>query len=99
MSVLIHNMKMPETCAGCEWSRYSFPNAWCSLTHKSHDADIAKRGRPDDCPIEEVVSCKDCKYAHMTTRGLCKYCDQWDYDESLYLDGDFFCGFCERKTE
>ena len=54
MSVLIRNIKMPETCAGCEWSRYSFPNAWCNLTHNSVDIDIARNGRPDDCPVVEV---------------------------------------------
>ena len=44
-----------------------------------------------------VVRCKDCKFAHMTYGGECKYCDVWESEESLYLDGDFFCAFGERK--
>ena len=46
-----------------------------------------------------VVRCKDCKFAHMTYGGECKYCDAWESEESLYLDGDFFCAFGERKDE
>lgn len=46
----------------------------------------------------EVVRCKDCKHAHMTYGGECKYCDMWEEDgEALYLDGDFFCAYGERK--
>lgn len=46
----------------------------------------------------EVVRCKDCKHAHMTYGGECKYCDKWEEDgEALYLDGDFFCAYGERR--
>lgn len=46
----------------------------------------------------EVVRCKDCKYAHMTYGGECKYCDMWEEDgEALYLDEDFFCAYGERR--
>lgn len=44
---------------------------------------------------EEIIKCKNCKYAHMTYSGECKYCDMWD--ESLYVPGDFFCAFAELK--
>lgn len=47
--------------------------------------------------VTPVVRCKDCKFAHMTYGGECKYCDAWESEESLYLDGDFFCAFGERK--
>lgn len=46
-----------------------------------------------------VVRCKDCKFAHMTIDGECKDCDEWEEDEHLYLDGDFFCAFGQRKAE
>lgn len=47
----------------------------------------------------QVVRCRDCKFAHMTYGGECKYCDVWESEESLYLDGDFFCAFGERKDD
>ena len=50
---------------------------------------------------EEIVSCKECKHAHMTYGGDCKYCDMWKDDDDfcieLYLDGDFYCSYGERK--
>lgn len=46
-----------------------------------------------------VVRCKDCKYAHMTYDGECKYCDFWQEDggDALYLDVGFFCAAGERR--
>ena len=45
----------------------------------------------------QVVRCKDCKYAHMTYNGECKYCDVWGTDDPLYLPADYFCVSGERK--
>jgi len=45
----------------------------------------------------DIVRCSECKYAHMTYDGECKYCDQWPLEDSLYLDGDSFCSYGERK--
>ena len=43
----------------------------------------------------EIVRCKDCKFAHMTYDGLCKYCDKYTDDDGfqieLYQSGDWFC--------
>ena len=52
-----------------------------------------------DKDVVSIVRCKDCKFAHMTYGGECKYCDAWESEESLYLDGDFFCAFGERKND
>ena len=52
--LLIKGMEMPQSCSNCNWSRYSFPNAWCSMTHHKVDIEVAKNGRPDDCPLIEV---------------------------------------------
>ena len=52
---------------------------------------------------QEVIRCKDCKYAHLTYDGNCKYCDQWkdddDFSIELYLSSDFYCAYAERKTD
>ena len=45
----------------------------------------------------EVVRCKECKYAHLTYDGDCKYCDIWFPDEAVYLRGDDYCSLGERK--
>ena len=45
----------------------------------------------------EIIRCKDCKYANMTTDGECKYCDIWFPDEKVYMPGDYYCGSAERR--
>lgn len=51
--------------------------------------------------VGDLVRCKECKHAHMTYGGDCKHCDMWkDNDDrsiELYLDGDFYCAYGERK--
>ena len=51
--------------------------------------------------VQKLVRCKECKHAHMTYGGDCKYCDMWKDDDDfcieLYLDGDFYCAYGERK--
>lgn len=52
--------------------------------------------------IKDVVFCNECKYAHLTTDGDCKYCDKWMDDMmyyELYLPKDFYCAFGERIGE
>jgi len=46
-----------------------------------------------------VVRCSECKYAHMTYDGECKYCDFWQEDggDALYLDKGFYCAAGERR--
>ena len=53
-----------------------------------------------------VVRCRDCKYAHLTYDGECKYCDiisgMMDEDshiEALYLPGDWYCADGERRED
>lgn len=48
--------------------------------------------------VIEVCRCKDCKYAHMTMDGECKYCDIWFPDEKEYMPGDYYCASGERKN-
>lgn len=51
----------------------------------------------------EVVRCKDCRFSHMTYSGECKSCDKWvdddDFHLTLYLDGDFYCAWGERRED
>ena len=48
----------------------------------------------------QIVRCKDCKYAHKTYNGDCKYCDMFTDDDGnpieRYLPGDWFCADGER---
>ena len=54
-------------------------------------------GEFEDVERVEVVRCRDCKHAHMTVSGECKYCDIWFPEEEEYMDGDYYCASGERK--
>lgn len=49
----------------------------------------------------QIIRCRDCRFAHLTYDGLCKQCDNATDDDdiklTLYLPGDFYCAFAERK--
>jgi len=47
----------------------------------------------------EIIRCKNCKYARLTSDGSCKYCDIWFPDEAEYMDGDYYCASAERKGD
>ena len=47
----------------------------------------------------EIITCKDCKFAHITYGGEVKYCDIWFPDESHYIDTDNYCSFAERRED
>ena len=51
---------------------------------------------------EEIVRCRDCKFAIINSLGDCKYCEKfWDSDGDalLNLPGDFFCKWGERRSK
>lgn len=58
------------------------------------------------CPIEEIVRCRDCKHATISTMGVCKYCemfvlpdtDGYGADAQVNLPLDFFCAWGEKRT-
>lgn len=46
---------------------------------------------------QEIIYCKDCKYAHITYDGEVKYCDVWSPEEPIYMDASKnFCSMAER---
>ena len=53
----------------------------------------------------EIVRCRDCKHATISTMGVCKYCemfvlpdtDGYGADPQVNLPLDFFCAWGERR--
>ena len=56
---------------------------------------------------EEIVRCRDCKHANISSFGFCKYCekfvlpdqDGFGPDPQVNLPLDFFCAWGERRDE
>ena len=72
MSVLINGMEMPKSCpCGLVGVGYA---VYCSFTSgvpsrvREYAECCAKETRPDWCPIDTVVHCKDCKYCEHTLK-------------------------------
>jgi hypothetical protein len=51
----------------------------------------------------ELIRCRDCKYAHKTYDGDCKYCDMFTDDDGnpieRYCSGDWYCADGVKKDE
>lgn len=53
----------------------------------------------------EIVRCRDCEHATISTTGVCKYCEMWvlpdvdgyGCDSQVNLPLDFFCAYGKRK--
>ena len=58
-------------------------------------------GYIDSAPSLNLVRCAECKKAHLTYDGKCKYCDEWKDDDGNYIevyhDGNHFCSYGVRK--
>lgn len=54
---------------------------------------------PSAEPERKIIYCKDCKFAHLTTKGEVKYCDVWFPEEKTYLSADNFCSSAEKRGE
>ena len=67
------------------------------------DVDTELWSIPEDAPTIEIIHCRECKKAHLTADGTCKYCDEWKDDDGNYIevyhDGDHFCGYGKRSSE
>ena len=68
-----------------------------------YDRQQYDKGYADAKAEIEVVRCKNCKHAHLTDDGYCKYCDEWigddGYPMELYVDDKFYCGYAWRKED
>jgi len=68
-----------------------------------HDFQYVDRDQIDKAPSIDIVRCGECRYAHMTYDGQCKYCDQITDDDGnvieVYYDGSHFCSYGEREGE
>lgn len=89
--IAIKEMKMPNSCSECNMTTCKGKdepwNYACSINLK--DIDFNETKRPKDCPLVEVVNCKDCKH---------NYEDTCDID-GLEVCDDYFCANGKRKGE
>lgn len=90
--VAIKDMEMPESCIDCPFVKAEGTKFFCSRIMKYIDKDNLEN-KHDDCPLVEIVTCKDCKYCVMTEVGC--YCDRHIHRLDTHLDK--YCADAERR--
>lgn len=100
MSVIVNGMKMPDCCGSCpllEYDDYATGKEHhCNALNVAMSWDDLPEGRRKDCPLTELIRCKDCIYFTPEKSGehwnVCRF-----YDAPKTADG--YCNDAERKEE
>ena len=101
--IAIKGMEMPESCIDCPFVKAEGTKFFCSRIMKYIDKDNLGN-KHDDCPLVEIVTCKDCK--HWDKCSVPRVLDEDDEDEKEYrychledfnTAEDYFCAYGERK--
>lgn len=86
--IAIKGMEMPTSCKECMLNNVDSP--WFGLCRTTGNNVIEyKDSRHSNCPLVEIVTCKDCKHYR---NGL-EHCTQW----VMSTNDDFYCADAERK--
>lgn len=84
--IAIKGMEMPTSCKECMLNNVDSP--WFGLCRTTGNNVIEyKDSRHPNCPLTEIVTCKDCKYNYENS---CDY-DGWGVND------DYFCAKGERR--
>ena len=91
--VVVKGMNTPKRCKECKFCLRQRTNEYGSfgecLLQKDKKVNCLIWSRDDNCPLVEVVTCKDCKH---------NYEDTCDFD-GLGVCDDYFCANGKRKEE
>lgn len=88
MSVLIE-MEMPKACWSCPLKLDLYGELWCAVKCEKTTKDLYEK-RPSDCPLRELVRCKDCKFSSAESRYKSLRCSM--YNDLHRADGWCDCG-------
>ena len=89
MAVIVKGMEMPKHCYECPLQDREY--GVCNIL-KITVYDI-----PKECPLVEVVQCKDCKYL-VRSEGVCKVLSN-NYEPPVYVEDDDFCSRGKRRED
>lgn len=90
MSVLVKGWSIPtDGCCGC----YFRTGKYCGILSKNERVlEYAERfTRPDNCPLTELIRCKDCKYRDEENANCTRLRKDW------YVQSNSFCSWAEPK--
>lgn len=89
--IAIKNMKMPNSCAECHISEVDCKHKKTAFVRYSRGDFV----RPSDCPLTEIVTCKNCKHCyHITDAPKVLVCEKHNCQQ---VSKNFYCAFTERR--
>ena len=92
--IAIKDMEMPESCIDCPFVKAEGTKFFCSRIMKYIDKDNLGN-KHDDCPLVEIVTCKDCDYCRFElVEGMPYY---WCDKDNCTTSEDFYCGNGDRR--
>lgn len=83
--IAIKDMEMPKECYVCPLLDDEY--GVCKIIGETK-VDMTEE-RSKNCPLVEIVTCKDCKYY----RNSLEHCTQW----CMSTTDDFYCGFADMR--
>ena len=93
--IAIPNMDYPKFCDGCDLVKYWVNGSfYCMADGEELNLEVDRR---NDCPLIEIVQCKDCKYSITPYENLVDadgLCDNMQ----VVMDKTDFCSYGERRT-
>ena len=94
--VAIKGMEMPNACTSTQETLGDIEVSNCPLYNVcKHRDTIRTNYKPADCPLVEIVTCKDCQHSE-----TCETCDNARFCKKHRLQevtDDYFCGDGERR--
>jgi len=82
--IAIKDIEMPKNCIVCPLYVGKTGEGYCAITHKWNAT--GGLNRLNDCPLTEIVTCKDCKYARQNNDN-----DRYCYLSGKYHDIYYYC--------
>lgn len=88
--IAIPNMSKPKSCIEC-WSGLAIViNCEAGTSFHNPDGDLI----PPDCPLIDIVYCKECKYWHNH-----EWSNTCDKNIGNGFPSDYFCADGERRAD
>lgn len=103
--VTIKEMEMPKNCDECQFGCITYNNnRKCKISENCYTVIFTSKERPTDCPLVEIVTCKDCKHWQRIKdyHGRCKLFDEvWKGNSLVPIEHgtneEFYCQMAERR--
>lgn len=100
MSIIIEDMKMPKSCIVCPFEHNG--DCYGGKSKRIMDIEDFNYYRHPNCPLKEIVCCKDCKHFGEADSVEPKYheCKYFsDFATVYYMLEDDYCSCAERREE